>query len=273
VILVGEGSDEQFLGYDSRVSFLRRYRRTWRPLLALPRPVLQAGRAMAHAAQGLLKVGGRYEQILNRALRGEEVFLGSLAFPQEAKDRLLTPEAAAGQERSQAVVEEIMRTLRTQWPQADIATRMMYLDLKIRLAELLLVRVDKITMSVSLEAREPFMDYRLVEYTLALPWEFKLRGSDPKYVLKRATEDLLPASVIQRPKKAFAAPVEDWFRGKLSQFASRTILNSGLRKRGVFRYDVIEHLLDRHQRGEAEHGVQIWTLLNLSAWYDQWISA
>ena len=266
VILVGEGSDEQFFGYATRVSFLRRYQRFWRPLLAMPRPLLGAG----YRAARLLHLNPRYTDILRKAATGADLFFGSVAFREQDKAGVLAPGVSNGAV-SEKVVAAIMGDLRKQLPGADIAAEVMYLDLKIRLAELLLMRVDKITMSHSLEAREPFLDYRLVEYNLAMPLALKLKNWDPKYVFKQAMRGLVPDEIVNRPKQPFAAPIEDWLRQGLGGFARRVILESRLKERGLFRYEGIERILAEHERGSADHGVQIWTLMNLSAWYDQWI--
>ena len=272
VVQVGEGSDEQFLGYDSRIEFLRRYRRTWQPLLSLPTPALKGLHAAAVLAGAVTKGRSRYEQVLARAARGEEPFLGSIAFGEQDKRELLSS-SVSDCSRSQHVVEGIISDLRGAWPRTDIATRMMYIDLKIRLAELLLMRVDKVTMSVALEAREPFMDYRLVEYTMRLPRSLKLKGWNAKHLLKRALKEVVPDSVIRRPKRAFAAPVNEWLRHGLGEYAKSLIMGSSIRRENLFQYPAIERMLDFHHRGEADYGVQIWNLMNLSAWYDQWISA
>jgi asparagine synthase (glutamine-hydrolysing) len=267
VILVGEGSDEQFFGYATRVSFLRRYQRFWRPLLALPQPLLAAGHQLAKLAH----VGSRYTEILRKAATGADLFFGSVAFGEQDKAGLLAPGIANGAV-SGTVVAGIMNELRRQSPRAGIAEEVMYLDLKIRLAELLLMRVDKITMSQSLEAREPFLDYHLIEYTMAMPLGLKLKNWDPKYVFKQAMRGLVPDEIVNRPKQPFAAPIEEWLRSGLGSFARNVILESRLRERGIFRYDAVERILNEHEAGAADHGVQIWTLMNLSAWYDHWIA-
>jgi asparagine synthase (glutamine-hydrolysing) len=267
VILTGEGSDEQFFGYATRVSFLRRYQRFWRPLLAIPHPLLAAG----YQASRVLHVNSRYTNILRKAATGADLFFGSVAFAEHDKAGVLAPGVANGAV-SEQVVENIMRRLRDRSPQAGIAAEVMYLDLQIRLAELLLMRLDKVTMSQSLEAREPFLDYRLVEYSMALPLGLKLKNWDPKYVFKQAMRGLVPAEIVDRPKQPFAAPIEDWLRQGLGAYARRIILESQLRERGLFQYDGIERILAEHEHGTRDHGVQIWTLMNLSAWYDHWIA-
>jgi asparagine synthase (glutamine-hydrolysing) len=267
VILVGEGSDEQFFGYATRVNFLRRHQQFWRPLLAMPRPLLAAG----YQAARLLHLNTRYTEILRKASSGADLFFGSVAFCEQDKAGVLAPGAVNGTVAADAVAR-IMGDLRKQLPRAGIDAEVMYLDLKIRLAELLLMRVDKITMSQSLEAREPFLDYQLIEYSMAMPMELKLKGWDPKYVFKQAMRGLVPDEIVNRIKQPFAAPIEDWLRKGLGGFARRVILESRLRERGLFRYDGIERILTEHDQGTADHGVQIWTLMNLSAWYDHWIA-
>jgi asparagine synthase (glutamine-hydrolysing) len=136
----------------------------------------------------------------------------------------------------------------------------------------LLMRVDKVTMSVGVEAREPFMDYTLVEYLMTLPQSTKLNGWRPKHLLKQAMTNVVPAEIIARPKQAFAAPINAWMHAGLDAFVRRGILESKLRERGLFNYDYVNRLLDEHSSRRGDHGVALWTFLNLSAWYDHWIA-
>ena len=109
---------------------------------------------------------------------------------------------------------------------------MTYLELKNRLAELLLMRVDKMTMANSVEARVPFLDHDLVEFALALPPEMKVRDGRGKYLLKKAVAGLLPPEIVNRPKQGFSAPVSEWFRDDLGERAQREIRDSSLAERG-----------------------------------------
>jgi asparagine synthase (glutamine-hydrolysing) len=153
-----------------------------------------------------------------------------------------------------------------------MATSVSYLDLKLRIAELLLMRLDKVTMSCGVEAREPFLDHHLVEYLMTLPASLKLKGWQPKYLLKRVMSGLLPETILRRPKQPFAAPVNAWLRGGLEKYARHVLLHSRLRERAFFRYDAIAGMLEEHVAGRRDHGVQLWALMNLSAWYDHWMS-
>ena len=148
---------------------------------------------------------------------------------------------------------------------------MVYLELKQRLPELLLMRVDKMTMANSLEARVPFLDHRLVEYTMSLPMSLKIKGGMPKYILKKAAEGIIPRDIIYRRKVGFGAPVSDWFRNYLSSYAAEGILDSKLRREALFDYDAVKGMLDAHSSGETDHGLPLWLLFNLSRWYDYWV--
>jgi asparagine synthase (glutamine-hydrolysing) len=273
VVLVGEGSDEQFLGYDSRINFLRRYQRTWARLLAMPRAARRALEAVVDAVHRSTGLAGRAARVLASATRGDTPFLGSQAFGAEDLERVLEGPVRDGREGAMRAVRRALEPLLAAWPAAEIASRMAYIDLKIRLAELLLMRVDKITMSVGLEAREPFLDYRLCEFLMTVPMSQKLPNWEAKYLLKRAVEDVVPENIIRRPKQPFAAPVAEWIRGGLADFARDTILHSSLRRLGLFNYPAIEQMLEEHVSGRRNHDVRLWNLMNLSAWYDRYFPA
>lgn len=272
VVQVGEGSDEQFLGYESRLDALRSFERKWRHLMAAPRPALRLGSALSGIASRVAPGCERWKRIFEQALGRKELFWGSVAFSENGeKSRILGEALANAGYDSGAVVSSLMKPLLEARPKADAATRVSYLDLKMRLAELLLMRVDKVTMSVGVEAREPFMDYRLVEYLITLPRRIKIHGWNPKDLLKRAVGDVVPERIIRRPKQAFAAPINVWLRSGLGNFARSVISGSKLRSTGLFRFDVIERMLEDHIDGRGDYGVQVWTLLNLCSWYDHWI--
>src|SRR5690606_41120900 len=102
---------------------------------------------------------------------------------------------------------------------------MLYVDTRANLPDDLLMVCDKTSMATSLEARVPFLDYRLVEFIESLPPRMKLRGMTGKYLHKKACEKWLPKEVIYRPKKGFANPLEDWFRGRMRPFVEDCLLS------------------------------------------------
>jgi asparagine synthase (glutamine-hydrolysing) len=156
-------------------------------------------------------------------------------------------------------------------PQSDFLARMIYLELKLRLPELLLMRVDKITMATSVEARVPFLDQHLVEYAMGVPRSLKVEGTTGKHILKRALEDVLPHDLLYSPKRGFGAPINGWFRDGLGSWFDEHLLNSTMRRREFFDYKFIGRMLDEHRRHQRDWSFHLWGILNLSLWYERWI--
>jgi asparagine synthase (glutamine-hydrolysing) len=275
VVQVGEGSDEIFAGYDWFRSYLQIEDRFWRH--AERTPVI-ARRAAAAVAQPLVQkvLKKRMASELVRRLGANESLFwgGAIVFDETMKKRVLTNEMRARFNglSTYDIVRQYQETIAAARPDADAAARMTYLELKLRLPELLLMRVDKITMATSVEARVPFLDHHLIEYAMNLPRELKVKGQTGKHILKRALEPILPAEVLYQRKRGFGAPVREWFRGPEGNDLIRQLLNSSIRERKFFDYDFIGRMADEHQRETRDWSANLWCLLNLSVWYDRWIS-
>jgi asparagine synthase (glutamine-hydrolysing) len=285
VVQVGEGSDELFCGYRDYAVYLDFYNRVWRHLARLPAPMRRAmaaaGQALSLTGVGrLLPKGGKMlPDVFRRLADGEELFWsGTFIFDEVNKRRLLTPETkkrlgAEGKEglSSYSVVRSDLDRLLASKPGADQLLQMSYQELKLRLPELLLMRVDKMTMAASVEARVPYLDHKLVEFTMGIPSHLKYRDGETKYILKRALEGVIPEQVLNREKKGFGVPLDEWMRGRFGGFVEESLFNSSLRRRQLFDYGFVKHLLTEHQTGRANYSFFLWTLLNLSLWYDHWI--
>jgi len=135
----------------------------------------------------------------------------------------------------------------------------------------LLMRVDKISMAHSLEARAPFLDHELSAYALSLPSRLKIRGGITKLVLRNAVAPYLPKEILERKKQGFRVPLPAWLAGDLAPWAQSLLANSSLRRLGVFQFAEIDRMLSAHRSGKADHSFDLWCLLNLAAWYDHWI--
>jgi asparagine synthase (glutamine-hydrolysing) len=134
------------------------------------------------------------------------------------------------------------------------------------------MRVDKITMATSVEARVPFLDHHLVEYALGLPRSLKVEGTTGKHILKRALEKILPHDLLYEPKRGFGAPVREWFRGRnLGGWVDAGLFNSTMRRRDLLDYTFVKKMLEEHRNGSKDWGFHLWALLNLSLWYERWI--
>ena len=170
------------------------------------------------------------------------------------------------------MVETLWNRIANGKPDSDFGERMVYLELKQRLAELLLMRVDKMTMAAGVEARVPFLDHELVEFTMGIPTEQKIKGGCSKYLLKKALTGILPDEVLHRPKQGFGAPVAEWFAGDLYRYAEDSILQSQIRELDLLDYDLVGGMLKDHRAGRRPNAFLLWNLFNLSQWYDYWVA-
>jgi asparagine synthase (glutamine-hydrolysing) len=273
VVQVGEGADEIFAGYDWFRKYVRINDLFWQQAEKLP---LSLRHSLAAMAKPLMEASFNKRTAIELARRlgaGEPLFWGgAIVFDEDFKRRLLSTEMSAELESlsSYDAVKDYLDQVARVRPDSDFSARMSYLELKLRLPELLLMRVDKMTMATSVEARVPFLDHHLVEYAMGLPVDLKIKGASGKHILKRALEKVLPTDLLYRPKRGFGAPVREWFRGAGGEVLSGLIMNSSIRKRRLFDYEFIARLLDEHQRGARDWSFHLWALLNLSLWYDQW---
>ena len=285
VVQVGEGSDELFCGYEHYAYYLKLHDYAWRYLERLPSPLR---RLMAGAGGALLRAGKTQlplrlrtpaRDLLRRFADGEAMFWsGAVSFDETYKRQLFTPAArrrlmngSANDISSYPVVRADLDRLLEGKPDADVLERMIYQELKLRLPELLLMRVDKMTMATSVEARVPFLDHKLVEFAMAIPRQIKFRNRDTKHILKKALVGVVPDRVLQRKKKGFGAPVKEWMLDRLGGFVEETLFNSTMRRLELFDYAFVKQLLNEHRSGRTNYGFFLWSLLNLSLWYDHWI--
>jgi len=274
VVQVGEGADEIFSGYDKYVRYLRIQERFWRHAERVP---AAARRLASKVAVPLMEKTVRQRMAIELARRlgaDEGLFWGSaVVFDETFKPRVLSKEARARLIglSSYDVVRSYEEQFARARPRADFLARMTYQELKLRLPELLLMRVDKITMATSVEARVPFLDHRLVEYALGVSRAQKVEGRSGKHVLKRALEGVLPRDVLYRPKRGFGAPIRGWLRGRATSLLDEHLLRSPMRRRDLLDYGFVARLVEEHRRGARDWSFHLWALLNLSLWYERWV--
>ena len=274
VVQVGEGADEIFSGYENYVKHLRIYENFWQHAQRVPQGLRRAISGVTRPALEAIGKKPQAVELLRRWEADEPLFWGgAVVYDETRKGRVLSPELRErfGELSSLAIVNSYLDHIERERPQSDFLARMIYLELKLRLPELLLMRVDKITMATSVEARVPFLDHHLVEYAMGLPRSLKVSGTSGKHILKRALEEILPHDLLYNRKRGFGAPVREWFREGLGSWFDSHLLNSPMRKRNFLDYAYVDHLLDEHRRGQKDWGFHLWALLNLSLWYERWI--
>ncbi len=148
-------------------------------------------------------------------------------------------------------------------PARDALDRAQYADLKIWLPGDILTKVDRTSMSVGLEAREPLLDHRLVEFAATLPINMRLRHGQGKWLMKKAMTGHLPDNILYRQKMGFVTPISAWFRGPLAGEAKALMHKSKLADSGWFRMDVLTKMADDHEAGTADNGRLLWQLVML----------
>lgn len=261
VAQVGEGSDELFCGYSSWQAYLQLAR--WNDL-PVPNALKRAGLGFARVMGWGLSA--QYE-LLRRGAVGEPVFWsGAEAFREAEKQSLLGPsirEQLRGYS-SWEVIAPMRRNFEASTLEQSHLNWMTYADLSLRLPELLLMRVDKMSMGVSLEGRVPFLDHRFVEYSMGIPTAMKLAGGESKYILKRAVRGLIPDEIIDRPKQGFGVPVHEWFASRLGPEIRRSV-DRFVHETGLLDARAVNAVL------ESGRGTEAWYLYNLSEWWAHFI--
>jgi asparagine synthase (glutamine-hydrolysing) len=161
--------------------------------------------------------------------------------------------------RAEARIERAMREA----PARDPLDRAQYADLMVWLPGDILTKVDRTSMAVSLEAREPLLDHRLIEFAATLPVSMRLRGGEGKWLMKRAMRRYLPDEILYRRKMGFVTPISGWFRGPLAGEAERIARGAALAETGWFDPSALEAVVRAHRTGRSDHGRLLWQLMML----------
>ncbi len=262
VALSGDGADEAMAGYRRQVFHAHEER--WRGLLpaGFRRHVLgPLGRAYPKADWAPRPLRAK-ATLLGLAGDGGAGYARSLAvLPPEVRAALYTPDFARqiGDYRAEAPLIEAMAKA----PARSGLDRAQYADLTFWLPGDILTKVDRTSMAVSLEAREPLLDHRLIEFAATLPEKMRVRGRQGKWLMKRAMRRYLPDDLLFRPKQGFVTPIAQWFRGPLAGEARAIASGAALARTGWFDLGAIGHLAEAHIAGRADHSRLLWQLVML----------
>jgi asparagine synthase (glutamine-hydrolysing) len=261
VALSGDGADEAFAGY-------RRYRMFMAEERA--RGLLPSGmkRAIAAVGQVYPKLDWapqflRAKTTLQAVGRtSEEAYADAVSVTRSTlRQRLYRPNLKAALQGHRA--EDRYAAAMREAPADDPLSRAQYADLKIWLPGDILTKVDRTSMAVSLEAREPLLDHRLVEFAAKVPPELRLKGGTGKWLMKKALERHLPREILHRRKMGFVTPISAWFRGPLADEAAAVSRGSALAELGWFDEAAISRIAADHRSGKSDHGRLLWQLLML----------
>jgi asparagine synthase (glutamine-hydrolysing) len=270
VALNGDAGDENFAGYE-------RYRANalaaqYDRLPSIVRRMIAngAGRLPAPSSDRLLPRTQRFVASLSQP-REQRYARWIMHFHGLLKDELITPEFAQAARDADALNWLSAWYGRSDAP--DFVDATLDVDVNTYLPDDLLVKFDIASMAHSLEARSPFLDHEFMEFVASLPSHFKLRGWTTKFLLKRAVRDLLPATIIDRPKMGFGIPIDVWFRDDLRDFARDLLLGSAARQRGYLQHAVVERLINEHVSGARQWHDLLWNLMMFELWHQRFVDA
>ncbi len=261
VALSGDGADEAFAGYRRQVFHHHEERARSVLPAGLRGPLFGTlGRAYPKADWAPRPLRAK-ATLLALAESGEEGYARGLSVTlPDARHALYSDSFAASLEDFRAE-DELIALMRSA-PGRSGLDRAQYADLTFWMPGDILTKVDRTSMAVSLEAREPLLDHRLVEFAARLPEGMRVHGSTGKYLLKKTLERYLPRDILYRPKQGFVTPIAEWLRGPLSGSA-RGIATGSLAQTGFFNPKAIAALAEAHIAGRADHSRTLWQLLML----------
>lgn len=262
VALSGDGADEAFAGYRrykffaaeerARALFPEKFRTGVFGTLGRLYPKADWAPRAFRAKTTLLALAENGEFAYSKAVGVTSPALRDRLYTSAAKHTL------AGHTAEQRYIDAMRRA-----PARDALDRAQYADIQHWLPGDILTKVDRTSMAVSLEAREPLLDYRLVEFAATLPPSLRIKAGQGKWLMKKALEPWLPKDILYRPKMGFVTPISAWFRKALADEAAALAQSRVLTGTGWFEPAAIEKLAADHKAGRAEHGRTLWQLLML----------
>ena len=267
VVLTGEGADEILAGYlKYRVTLwnLRFGPAYWRLMPNTLRQAVRralASRLFPDWAQRKLR-----HSFLTYPEAFEQIYFDNFysVFPQDQQSQVF----------SSSILEELrernpyvnsMRFFASSTEGAELLSRLLYLDIKTYLVELLM-KQDQMSMAASIESRVPFLDHKLVEFTAGVPARHKVRGFAGKYLLREAMTGRLPAAVLNRNKKGFPTPIQPWLRNQLFERVGGILTDGRLAERQIVNPAYIVNLLAALREGSSSAAEGCWRLLNFELW-------
>ena len=167
----------------------------------------------------------------------------------------------------------MFREIATQAGSSEPLDAMLYIDSKTYLPGDILTKVDRMSMAVSLEARTPLLDHKLIDYVMTIPAHLKMKGQETKHIFKRAIEELVPPDILHREKQGFGVPLALWINQQLRDRTRETLLEARTMQRGYFDARYIRVLLDEHERGRRDHSWSLWSLFMLELWHRTFIDS
>ena len=275
VALSGDGGDELFAGYDT---YIAEKAACW--YQRLPQRIKAEVISRVFDA---IRPSSKKKGVINRVKR----FLEGMEIPEalhharwmvfmspRIKQRLYGPSLKTAL-AEHAEYEYILRYFKeaVMYGIHDPLNKQLYVDLKTYLPDNILVKVDRMSMATSLEARVPYLDYRFVELVSSLPGHLKLKGLQTKWILKKAMADLLPEEILRRGKEGFSIPIKNWLQHELKPMMLDVLSPERIQKEGLFNVAYMEKLKKEHLEGTQNHSHRLWALMVFEIWMHKYMNA
>jgi asparagine synthase (glutamine-hydrolysing) len=264
VVLTGDGGDELFAGYTRYVTEQKRRSFDFLPG-AIRKGLMDAvSRRLPHGAFGR-------NYLHNVSLDSVDRYLDSVSiFTAPNKNLLYTNDFSATLRRNNQM-SSFFNELGDNVKTTAFLDSLLYIDSKTYLPGDILTKVDRASMAVSLEARVPLLDHKLIEFVTRIPAGMKMAGIETKHIFKQAVTGLIPAEILNRPKQGFGVPLELWINRQLRSRIRDTLSDPRTQQRGYVSRSHIQVLLSEHENGRRDHSMALWSLLMLELWHRNFV--
>jgi asparagine synthase (glutamine-hydrolysing) len=264
VVLSGDGGDELFAGYTRYLVERRR-----EGFASLPRALRQGlmqplSKHLPHGAWGR-------NFLHNVSLDPTSRYLDSISIFTSLNRDLLYTRDFQMQLGNRGYAAKLFDDLSHKVPTNDPLDRLLYIDSKTYLPGDILTKVDRMSMAVSLEARAPLLDHKLIDFVTRVPASLKLADLETKHLLKLAVKDVVPAEILNRAKQGFGVPIQEWINQELRGRIREVLTEPITTQRGYVETRYVNLLLDEHERGRRDHSMGLWALFMLELWHRQFV--
>ena len=268
VLHAGEGADEILCGYPKYLQSMAHHNKLWNPLSCFPRMLSKLAYLATRSFSNSPLISGKVADIFRRRSLGQDFFMSSaVAYYESEKQEILSPHFRSKMDECDSfdVVRPFYARFSRQVDKPSFLQLLTFIELNLRLPELLLMRTDKMGMANSVEVRVPFLDHKLIEFALSVSESFKVRNNIPKEPLKRLAAEFMPEDRVYRPKAGFGAPIREWFGKELGE-SFRELLKD--KDSEIDLYFDRRFLLKRLNSGAktTNQAFQLWTVYNFLRW-------
>ena len=272
VVLSGDGGDEIFGGYEHYIAQKIGRSLDFPLLRPLGIPLSKASRFFTPSdlKKGAVNRIKRFGEGLGHSARNRH-FRWMLFLSAEQKKRLYAPAFLREDFLDDICDRQPFAAFFESSRRFDGINRDLYLDLKTYLVDDIMVKVDRMSMAASLEARAPLLDHKLVEFAFSLPPEMKVRGATTKWFFKKAMEGILPPEVIYRRKEGFSIPIKSWLKGELKDLMLEYLSEKRIRDLGIFNPGYVASMIDDHLQNRENHSHRLWALILFHLWHDHFV--